>query len=197
MTCSRSVPGSAPPPACSPAVLARLTALELEERYCRRLQRELGDSATVIQGDATELPFPEDSFSGAVCFTMLHHVPSPELQDRLLAEVTRVLRPGGAFAGTDSLGHGLLFKTIHIGDTLVPVDPRRSARSSHARRPARCARGHEPPLAALSRTQALIDAAVPESDPRSRITRSSERERTRYDTAARHRRPLSLLRRSR
>jgi ubiquinone/menaquinone biosynthesis C-methylase UbiE len=101
----------------------RLTALELEERYCRRLTRELGDTATVVQGDATELPFPEDSFSGAVCFTMLHHVPSPELQDRLLSEVARVLRSGGVFAGTDSLGHGLLFKTIHIGDTLVPVDP--------------------------------------------------------------------------
>lgn len=101
----------------------RLTALELEERYCRRLERELGDSATVVQGDATELPFPDGAFSGAVCFTMLHHVPSSELQDRLLREVTRVLRPGGVFAGTDSLGHGLLFKTIHIGDILVPVDP--------------------------------------------------------------------------
>ena len=108
-------------------VLARrpgkLTALELEERYCRRLTRELGEHATIVQGDATELPFPEGSFSGAVCFTMLHHVPSPELQDRLLSEVTRVLRSGGVFAGTDSLGHGLLFKAIHIGDTLVPVDP--------------------------------------------------------------------------
>jgi ubiquinone/menaquinone biosynthesis C-methylase UbiE len=101
----------------------RLTALELEESYCRRLTRELGDSATVVQGDATELPFPDGSFSGAVCFTMLHHVPTSELQDRLLAEVTRVLRSGGVFAGTDSLGHGVLFKTIHIGDTLVPVDP--------------------------------------------------------------------------
>lgn len=101
----------------------RLTAIELEERYCRRLTRELGDSATVVQGDATELPFPDDSFSGAVCFTMLHHVPTPALQDRLLSEVARVLRPGGVFAGTDSLGDGLLFKTIHIGDTLVPVDP--------------------------------------------------------------------------
>lgn len=101
----------------------RLTALELEERYCHRLERELGDGATVVQGDATELPFPDGVFSGAVCFTMLHHVPSPELQDRLLREVARVLRPGGVFAGTDSLGHGLLFKTIHIGDTLVPVDP--------------------------------------------------------------------------
>jgi hypothetical protein len=34
-----------------------------------------------------------------------------------------VLRPGGVFAGTDSLGHGLLFKAIHIGDDLQPVDP--------------------------------------------------------------------------
>jgi ubiquinone/menaquinone biosynthesis C-methylase UbiE len=101
----------------------RLTALELEERYCRRLRRELGEDATVVQGDATELPFPDGSFSGAVCFTMLHHVPSRELQDRLLSEVTRVLRGGGVFAGTDSLAHGLLFKTIHIGDTLVSVDP--------------------------------------------------------------------------
>jgi ubiquinone/menaquinone biosynthesis C-methylase UbiE len=108
-------------------VLARrpgsLTAIELEERYCRRLRRELGDSATIVQGDATELAFPDNSFSGAVCFTMLHHVPSRELQDRLLSEVSRVLRPGGTFAGTDSLGHGLLFKAIHLGDTLVQVDP--------------------------------------------------------------------------
>lgn len=101
----------------------RLTALELEERYCRRLRSELGASASVVQGDATELPFPEHSFSGAVCFTMLHHVPTPALQDRLLSEVARVLRPGGVFAGTDSLAHGLLFKAIHVGDTLVPVDP--------------------------------------------------------------------------
>jgi hypothetical protein len=35
----------------------------------------------------------------------------------------RVLRPGGLFAGTDSLGQGLLFRLLHIGDTLVPVAP--------------------------------------------------------------------------
>jgi hypothetical protein len=34
-----------------------------------------------------------------------------------------VLAPGGVFAGTDSLGTGLLFKMIHVGDTLTPVDP--------------------------------------------------------------------------
>ncbi len=39
------------------------------------------------------------------------------------AEVARVLRPGGTFAGTDSLGTGPLFKLIHVGDILQPVDP--------------------------------------------------------------------------
>ena len=101
----------------------QLTILELEPRYCERLRRDLGSRATVVEGDATQMPFENSRFATAVCFTMLHHVPSRELQDRLLAETCRVLRPGGTFAGTDSLGKGALFKLIHIGDTLVPVDP--------------------------------------------------------------------------
>jgi SAM-dependent methyltransferase len=76
-----------------------------------------------VQADATDMPFADDRFSGVVCFTMLHHVPSRELQDRLLGEVSRVLRPGGLFAGTDSLGTGRAFKLLHIHDTLVPVSP--------------------------------------------------------------------------
>lgn len=76
-----------------------------------------------MQADATDMPFSEDRFSGVVCFTMLHHVPSRELQDRLLREVSRVLRPGGVFAGTDSLGTSRAFKLLHIHDTLVPVSP--------------------------------------------------------------------------
>jgi hypothetical protein len=39
--------------------------------------------------------------------------------------VARVLRPGGTFAGTDSAGTGLLFKLIHVGDTLNLIDPDR------------------------------------------------------------------------
>ena len=101
----------------------RLTILELEDDYCRRLRERLGDSAEVVQGDGTQMPFPDGQFSGAACFTMLHHIPSPELQDQLFREVFRVLRPGGVFAGTDSLPRGLPFRLIHIGDTLVLVDP--------------------------------------------------------------------------
>jgi predicted methyltransferase len=53
---------------------------------------------------------------------MLHHVPSPPLQDQVFAEVVRVLRPGGVFAGSDSRT-SLRMRLIHVGDTLVPLDP--------------------------------------------------------------------------
>ncbi|TMM17653.1 MAG: class I SAM-dependent methyltransferase [Actinobacteria bacterium] len=100
-----------------------LSVLELEPRYCERLRAELGDRVEVVQGDATAMPFDDGRFSGVVAFTMLHHLPSRELQDRLLGEVSRVLRPGGVFAGTDSLATGLAFRVLHMGDTLVPVAP--------------------------------------------------------------------------
>jgi hypothetical protein len=53
---------------------------------------------------------------------MLHHVPSAALQDRLMTEVARVLRPGGTFAGTDSL-YSRSFRMLHLCDTMVIVDP--------------------------------------------------------------------------
>ncbi|HEY3729268.1 MAG TPA: class I SAM-dependent methyltransferase [Solirubrobacteraceae bacterium] len=103
----------------------RLSVLELSEEYCVKLRAALGDRVTVTRGDATAMPYERGRFSSVVCFTMLHHLDPPELQDRAFAEVARVLRPGGWFAGTDSLGAGRLFKLIHIGDKLALVDPDR------------------------------------------------------------------------
>lgn len=68
------------------------------------------------------MPYRDRMFSSAVSFTMLHHVRSVGLQDRLFAEVYRVLRPGGVFAGTDSM-RSLLMRIFHIRDTMVLVDP--------------------------------------------------------------------------
>ncbi len=67
------------------------------------------------------MPFEDCSFSGVVSFTMLHHVPTAALQDCLMAEARRVLRPGGVFAGFDGLG-SFLFRLIHLGDTYTPVN---------------------------------------------------------------------------
>jgi SAM-dependent methyltransferase len=88
----------------------------LTERYAGN------DAVTVVRGDATALDAPDGRFSGAVCFTMLHHVPTAELQDRLFAEVARVLRPGGALVASDSLASDEL-AGHHDGDTYNPVDP--------------------------------------------------------------------------
>ena len=104
---------------------SRVTAIEIDPRLAEALrQRTLGQGVEVVTGDATAMPFQAARFSAAVSFTMLHHVTSPELQDRLLAEVCRVLRPGGVFAGSDSTA-SFLFHLAHLGDTMVLVDPDR------------------------------------------------------------------------
>lgn len=103
--------------------LGHLDVLELDARYCQRLRSDLGDSVAVTQGDATHMPYPDEGFTAVLSFTMLHHIPTRELQDAAFAEVARVLAPGGTFAGTDSVGTGAVFKLIHIGDTLLPLDP--------------------------------------------------------------------------
>ncbi len=101
----------------------RVTALEIDPHLAESLSSRLGGgNVKVVTGDATAMPFSDAQFSGSVSFTMLHHVPSPELQDKVLREVWRVLEPGGVFVGSDSL-QSLFMRLIHIGDTLVPVNP--------------------------------------------------------------------------
>lgn len=103
----------------------RLTAIELDAELADSLSlRMSGSNVEVVRGDATAMPFSDGQFSGVVSFTMLHHVPSIPLQDKLLREVWRVLQPGAIFVGSDSR-QSLLMRLIHIGDTLVPVDPDR------------------------------------------------------------------------
>jgi len=118
-----------PGPGLTTDLLARsvpqLTALELDPKLANSLSSRFQHSnVQVITGDATAMPFSDGRFSSGVSFTMLHHVPTPALQDRLLGEVWRVLQPGGIFVGSDSL-QSLFMRLIHIGDTLVPIDPDR------------------------------------------------------------------------
>jgi ubiquinone/menaquinone biosynthesis C-methylase UbiE len=100
-----------------------VTALEIDPVLAGSLQDRLGGRVEVVNGDGTAMSFPDASFSSAACFTMLHHVPSRQDQDRLFAEVRRVLRPGAPFAGTDSTGRGVGFALLHIGDTRMLIHP--------------------------------------------------------------------------
>jgi ubiquinone/menaquinone biosynthesis C-methylase UbiE len=99
-----------------------LTALELDEGLCTRLRAQFTSSVEIVQGDATAMPFADGTFSGAACFTMLHHVPTVEMQDRLFAQVARVLQPGAPLVASDSLASEEL-RAHHEGDTYNPVDP--------------------------------------------------------------------------
>jgi SAM-dependent methyltransferase len=106
---------------CSRA--GHLTCVEIDPALARRLASRLAaPNLTVLCEDATRMSMGDSTCDGAVSLTMLHHLPSPALQDRLLAEIARVLRPGGVFVGFDALP-GVGFRLLHVFDTMVVIDP--------------------------------------------------------------------------
>ncbi len=101
----------------------RLVAVEHEEEAAARLSsRYAGTNVEVVLGSAASIEFPDSSFDTVATCTMLHHVPTRAMQNRILAEAFRVLRPGGALIGSDSLGSDGLHQ-FHEGDTYNPVEP--------------------------------------------------------------------------
>ena len=109
----------------------KLTSVEIDTPMAQRLQQLYGERAHVINGDGTNTGLPANEFSSVVSFTMLHHVPTAELQDRLFAEAFRVLRPGGVFAGSDSVT-SLRFRILHFRDTCNTVSPQTLPDRLHA-----------------------------------------------------------------
>lgn len=99
----------------------RLTALEPDEAAAAALAGRF-PNVDVVVGDATAMSYPDASFDSVGSFTMLHHVASTAEQNRLLAEVLRVLRPGGYLVGSDSLASNDLHH-FHAEDTYNPVEP--------------------------------------------------------------------------
>jgi ubiquinone/menaquinone biosynthesis C-methylase UbiE len=101
----------------------RLLAVEFDDTLAASLAERLrGTNVTVLHADASALPCDSGRFSGATCFYMLHHVPSADKQDQVLAELARVLRPGGVFLGVDSIDRPT-FRELHENDICVLVDP--------------------------------------------------------------------------
>lgn len=101
----------------------QLTCVEIDSKLAENLRRRAQcQKVAVVCQDATNMGFSDESFDSALSFTMLHHVQSEALQDRLLQQIYRVLRPGGIFAGTDSLD-SRSFRLLHCFDTCVVVPP--------------------------------------------------------------------------
>jgi SAM-dependent methyltransferase len=86
-------------------------------------ERFAGDpDVDVVDADPLTLPFPNGWFSAATAVLWLHHVPSADEQNRALAEVLRVLRPGGVLAGLNPLD-GPHFRRLDTDGSCAPIDP--------------------------------------------------------------------------
>jgi SAM-dependent methyltransferase len=101
---------------------ARLTAVEVDDDHAAALAARLaGTNVEVVHADAAATGLASGRFSAATCFSMLHHVPTPEAQDRVLAEIARVLRPGAPLYVTDARDHDAL-RAFHEDDVFQPMD---------------------------------------------------------------------------
>lgn len=77
-----------------------LTLTDIDPKMVTAARNRLGGGhhITIEQADATQLPLPDQSFDYVLNYLMLHHViewPS------VLAEIHRVLKPGGRLLGYD------------------------------------------------------------------------------------------------
>jgi ubiquinone/menaquinone biosynthesis C-methylase UbiE len=77
---------------------AHVFAIDLDslqtERARKRLQYKYDGQFTLMLGDAEQLPFDDGSFDAVIDFGVLHHVLDWK---RAIAEIRRVLKPGGTF----------------------------------------------------------------------------------------------------
>ena len=96
-------------PACN------VNALEVDERQHAKNLARPQDGVHFLQAGAQRIPFEAERFDLALMLKSLHHIPL-DLMDQALAEVWRVLRPGGllyvlepVFAGT----HNEILRLFH------------------------------------------------------------------------------------
>jgi len=101
----------------------RVTSLDYNHTFAAHLAaRNMSANGSVLQGDASVLPFAEKKFSSVIAILMLHHLRSSEQQERAFREVFRVLRPAGVFFAFE-IQDGWFNRAIHRNSTFVPVRP--------------------------------------------------------------------------
>jgi ubiquinone/menaquinone biosynthesis C-methylase UbiE len=89
--------GMALPPIAKLCEPARLVGLDVDAAALADARRHVagrGLAAELVEGDVRAIPFPDASFDVVVDFGTCFHISRPE---QALAEITRVLAPGGWF----------------------------------------------------------------------------------------------------
>jgi ubiquinone/menaquinone biosynthesis C-methylase UbiE len=98
-----------------------VTSLEYSHKFCVALHSD-APATKVVQGDASQLPFEDATFSGVIAVLVLHHLRSKEEQDRAFQEIHRVLKPRGVFVAGE-IEENWLTRVAHFRSTFVPVAP--------------------------------------------------------------------------
>lgn len=112
-----------------------VTGVDLTQEFCDAASAisdwvNLSDRTEFLQGDATDLPFPDDHFGGAVTVHVAMNIPD---KAAIYAEARRVLKPGARFGVYDILqGEG--------GDCLYPAPWASEPSISHLATPEQTAR---------------------------------------------------------
>lgn len=108
---------------CGTGFLAEVFAPLVAEVHCldasagmlAEAQRRLGryPNLRFHQADGAHLPLPEGSVEAAVANMYLHHAPNPA---RAIAEMARILKPGGRFVLTDMDEHAEEWMRAEMAD---------------------------------------------------------------------------------
>lgn len=90
-----------------------VVGLEVDAVQMARNQAQPQDGLSFVAAGAQAVPFPDESFDGAMMLKSLHHVPIA-LMDQALDEVARVLRPGGWFYVSEPVYGGALNEVVRL-----------------------------------------------------------------------------------
>jgi ubiquinone/menaquinone biosynthesis C-methylase UbiE len=101
--------------------VSAIEAIDYEEAFVEALRRKNTDSRiTARQGDACSLPFEDGQFDRALSLLVLHFVSDP---DKAIAEMRRVVRPGGVVAATVWDTFGGMPSQRMFWDTFAAIEP--------------------------------------------------------------------------
>lgn len=121
---------------------ADLAGLDPDPRMLKRARRKT--KARLDRGFAQELPYPDNSFDRVFSSLMLHHLDTAS-KDEMLAELRRVLRPGGVLVLADikvdhdghGHGHGAKQMSQHLHDNVGDAVAHRLEAAGFAPEPTR------------------------------------------------------------